>query len=126
MTWQGYPKDVQDKLRANPAIRDAIDNMIKRDYSVEAICRVTGAPYEVVESQMRRAGHQVSTPKTESELREMSEKMAKARKAPRVVKAQDWAPLPKIERTPEEQERFNQRMAKARAGRGKRGDSSSS
>ena len=120
MTWQGYPKDVQEKLKANPAIRDAIDNMIKRDYPVEAICRVTGAPYEIVESQMRKAGHQSSGTRTESELREMSERMTKARHAPRVVKPQEWAPLPKVERTEGEQEAFNRRMAHARAARKKK------
>lgn len=119
MTWQGYPKDVAEKLKVNPSIRDAIDNMIRRDYPVEAICRVTGAPYEVVDSQMRRAGHHSSGQRTEGELREMSEKMAAARKTPRTVKASEWEPIARKVKTPEEQEAINDRMARARAGRKK-------
>ena len=121
MTWSSYPKDVQEKLRRDPSIRSAIQNMWRQGYAKEDACRITGAPYEVVDgiyqnnSDQRPVGHT-----TESELREKADQMVKARHAPRVVKAKEWAPLPKVERTEGEQEAFNRRMAHARAGRKKK------
>lgn len=121
MSWQGYPKDVVAKLKDSPAIRDGIENMARRGYSKETICRVIGAPYEVVDAQLRaRNAGQTEEHHTESELREMSDRMTKARKAPRVVKPQQWGPIGAKVRTPEQIEAAKERMAKAREARGKK------
>jgi hypothetical protein len=48
--WKNYPKNVQDKLKHSKIIEDAVRNMKARGYTKEQAQKVTGAPYERVDS----------------------------------------------------------------------------
>lgn len=67
----------------HPAIVDGIRNMIRQGYSKESIVKVIGAPAEVVEAHQRLAERQMSgstkPTRTESEQREMLDRMKKMR-----------------------------------------------
>lgn len=73
----------------NPQLVSAINNMIKDGYEKDTICRITGAPPEVVEHHQRR--NEKNKPErtyTESELKEIVYRMQhEAKKQPREGKA---------------------------------------
>lgn len=50
MSWDNYDKSVQEALKENPYIRDAVRNMRENGHSKEYAQRVSGAPYEIVDS----------------------------------------------------------------------------
>ena len=58
MTWDKYDKEVQDKLKDNPAIINAVNQMARDGYSKEHAQKITGAPYEVVDRQYRLMGRE--------------------------------------------------------------------
>jgi len=56
MSWDKYSKEVQDNLKNNPAIVNAINNMARDGYDKEYAQKITGAPYEVVDRLYKNQG----------------------------------------------------------------------
>ena len=61
MTWDKYSKDVQDQLKNNPAIINAINTMCDAGHDKEYCQKITGAPYEMVDKLYKhRRGRAIS------------------------------------------------------------------
>ncbi len=54
----------------NPSLITAINNMISRGYSKETVQKITGAPYEVVDSHFKRRAKQDGKRPTERDQNE--------------------------------------------------------